>query len=239
MTYTFDEKTIEIDCGAKFRLELNGCGVSEERGGLVFRVGAAAPRLLPEKGDKMILPIDEGYRFDVDGEVPKLAENFYCRSNTMAIIMYERGGKYLAFAPESGIDAAVKLFRGDEGLTEAVISWKKESTLYLFAGELSEVAEKYRALRRSQGTLVTLEEKARRIADSGKAPRGDALRRLAASSVVWLWQDDYEDFMYSPEEKHIKIDGSENYLSAAKELKRLGILPLTEKPSVGLKRLGT
>ena len=224
MTYTSDGKIIEIDCGLVFRLELNGCGVFEESGGLVFSVGGTAPRLLPEKGDKMILPIDEGYRFDITGEAPKLAENFYCRSNTMAMIMYERGGKYLALAPESGIGATVKLLRGDEGFTEAVISWKKESRLYIFAGELSEVAEKYRALRRSQGTLVTLEEKARRIAASGKALHGgDALRRLAASSIVWLWQDDYEDFMYSPEEKHIKIDGSENYLSAAKQLKCSGL----------------
>ena len=167
---------------------------------------SAPIRLKTEKGDRLILPIDEGIMLPVETDDEVLSElsllnfsaNFCSREGTLSLILWQRGYMYTALAMDDITVGRYSLIRENRLLTVEISADTAENALlHIFSGSLSEVMQSYRELRRSQGWLVTLEQKSKRL---------PSVMRLARSADLWIWQDDYEKLMYSNRDEHISID---------------------------------
>ena len=190
---------------------------------------------ITEPGDRLILPIDSGCRFDVSEDFPDIvgAHRFNSRSMTLGMILLERNGDYLALVPEDTVGAGCRIYKNGAELLEAAVTSQGE--ILELPGTLREIIAAYRKLR---GNLrVTLDEKSKRLPE---------LERLSRSTIVYVWQDDYEKLMYSNKDEKVSVRNPDGILNIARKLKAdgiddvmFGIFFKSDQPAVNeLRKLG-
>lgn len=183
----------------------------------------APARLKTESGDRLILPIDEGISIPCDSDDEVLSElsllnfkrSFCCREGTLSLILWQRGDAFTALAVDDITVGSYSLLRENRLLTvEINVSEHDKALLHIFSGSLSKVIQSYRELRRSQGWLVTLEQKSKRL---------PSVMRLARSADLWIWQDDFEKLMYSNRDENVIINGTPEMTRILNEMKAAGM----------------
>lgn len=169
-------------------------------------------KILSKPGDKLILPIDSGCRFRVDEDFPDIlgTRAFNSRELTLGMILFERGGDYLALAPTDTLDARCTVRKNSDGLLEAeIVSHSEISEL---TGSLPRIIEAYRKLR--AGLRVTLAEKKQKLPE---------LDHLSRSAIIYVWHDDYEKLMYSNKDEKVKVSNPDGIVRIAEKLKADGL----------------
>ena len=166
--------------GGEIHVELSGSGVMRTH--LDYPPGFAT-----RKGDRLILPMNEGIGFPVEESPPGLwREGLYsghglCMS-FFGVVEDKTGAGWMALV-ETPDDAAMMARPGQDGLLIAGPSWdpcrgrfgyvRKMRYVFLEAGGHVAMAKRYRAYVKKVGLLVTLAEKAKarpRVADLCGAP---------------------------------------------------------------------
>lgn len=163
-------------------------------------------RTLP--GDKLILPVDSGVRFDVSEDFPDIigSRSFNSRELTVGMLLLERGGCFLGLIPRDTVNASCRVYKNTSGLLEAEI--KSTSEVIVRADTLPELIAFYRELRKD--IRVTLRKKAECL---------PLIDRLARSAIVYIWHDDYERLMYSTKDERVSVANPDGILRVANCLK--------------------
>ena len=172
-----------------------------------------------ERGDRLLLPVNEGLAIDADGEyasndinMSRIRGRLCGREGTMSMIVVQRGGKYLLISPAHGENVLYSAIKED-GLYALRMEAEKESRVtYGIFDRLVDACQCYRALR---GTPpVTLTEKLR---------DNPEIRSLIGGAIVWVWGDNYKDVMYSQENVDLSPAVGREVVTVAERLHRGGI----------------
>ncbi len=180
---------------------------------------ATIPVPVIERGDRLLLPVDEGVALDADGEylsgdidLSRIRARLCGREGTMSMIVVQRGGKYLLISPEHGesvIYSAVK----ENGLYRLAMETETPCRVrYGVFGRLVDACRCYRELRGLHP--IPLTEKLRDDPD---------IASLIGGAIVWVWGDRYRDVMYSEHNVEESPAVGRAVLSVAEALHRDGL----------------
>ena len=162
------------------------------------------PAWRPQRGDRAILPLGEGYSFPVEDDTLNVPPEmfFYCGA-TASLCLYglERGQEgCLMVGVEDGSEASILNGRGADGFLETRQVWKSswntwnydKALRFFVCKSLSEAAGLYRKWRESRGEVVTLRQKMKHL---------PSVAKLAGAADLWLWDENTMNRLYArPEE---------------------------------------
>lgn len=165
-------------------------------------------------GDRLLLPVDEGIALRAEKEYAPgefdcncIKGEFCSREGTMSMVIIERKGKYLLISLESGINSEYKAERKNGLYTLEIICHKPCGITYKIFDSLTEACKCYRDMKSSK--LVTLREKIR------KTPE---IEKLIGGGIFWVWNNNYDEVMYSDKNENISPEVGKDLLSVADEL---------------------
>lgn len=179
---------------------------------------APTPVILP--GDRLILPVGEGIAINVDeyyesGEFS--CENIGCNfcnghNAAMSMILLERNNSFLAICPNDPVNAGYVVKKVD-GIYNLFLSCNKKSTVsYNVFGFLPEACKWYR--NKYNPDCRTL---------SDKIKRNKNIENLIGGAIFWVWNDNYNDVMYSDHDVSISPASGEKLLEIAEDLHNNGV----------------
>lgn len=172
-----------------------------------------------QRGDRLLLPIDEGIaitaerkyeagEFDCD----HIQGRFCGRQGTLSMIIVEREGKFLLIALHDGTYGSYSAKRVDGLYCLEMRTETETSVSYGIFDKLSDACKCYRVLKNI--SPVTLREK--RI----KNPK---IEKLIGGAVFWLWNENYDEVMYSDQDTNMSASLGDDVLEAAERMKAAGI----------------
>lgn len=204
--------------GVTFALSADGAPALD--GGLaVLETARTIPVPAIERGDRLLLPIDEGVALDAEGEyisgdldMDRIRGRLCGREGTLGMIVVQRGGRYLLIVPdhaESVVYSAIK----ESGLYRLAMETDAPCRVrYAIFERLVDACRCYRELRGLHP--LTLTEKLRDDPD---------IASLVGGAIVWVWGDHYQDVMYSQQNVELSPAVGEDVLAVADALYRDGV----------------
>lgn len=211
-----DGVSFELDCKA---LNANN-GIYE----LNIQGAVPVPNLL--KGDRLLLPIDEGVAISADAEYEKADLDFnnltspLCnREATMGMFIIQREDKFFLIAIIDGANSFYSLTKKDGLFNLAITNKEPVSVYYGVFDDLILATKAYRNLKNPNA--VTLDE---------KIQKNKNIENLIGGGIFWIWNDNYDEVMYSAHNTSVNPATGEDLLRVCDELKNGGI----DKAMIGI-----
>ena len=172
-----------------------------------------------KSGDRILLPVDEGIALCAEKEyVPgefscdDIGGYFCSRNGTMSMIIVERQNKYLLIALDNGVNSWYRAWR-TEGLYKLSIVCKKEcGVTYGIFDSLVSACKCYRNIKKYK--ILTLEE---------KIEENPEISKLIGGSIFWVWNDNYDEVMYSERDTDVNPCVGNALLDVAEDLYNNGV----------------
>ena len=196
-------------------------GVKNEGGFYESEIDGAVPVPKLFSTDRIILPIDEGIVLNADGEYENgeigydfnnLSYKFCSREGTLSMIVIERGKKYLMIALESGLYSRYSLKKENGLYTLSMYNEKPCKVFYKVFENIVTLCREYKLVKKINA--VTLKQ---------KAAENPIVDNLFGGAIFWIWNDNYDEIMYSDYECDENPQTGEKLLQIAGELKSEGI----------------
>lgn len=194
--------------------------IPAEREGLYTLHGVGnVPVPTIKKGDRLLLPIDEGLAIDADGEYTsgdmdcsRIRARLCGREGTMSMIIVERSGKYLLIALDHGENAVYSAVKED-GLYRLGLETSKPCTVsYAIFDRLADACRRYREIRGLHPIPLT-----------EKLKHNPEIQKLIGGGIFWVWGDRYSEVMYADYNTDASPATGEVLLTVAKRLYNRGI----------------
>lgn len=171
------------------------------------------------KTDRIILPIDEGIAIDADGDYEdgefsfdSISHHFCGREGTMSMAVIERDKRYLLISLENGVNSSYSLKKENGVYSLSVYNQKPCRVFYKAFDNLITLCKEYKSLKRKK--FLTLSEKAEQNAE---------VEKLFGGAIFWIWNDNYDEIMYSDYDTDKNPQTSEKLIEISRELKQNGI----------------
>jgi len=175
------------------------------------------PKIKP--GDRLLLPVDEGIAITAENEYASgefdcncIGGSFCSREGTMSMVIIERESKYLLIGLENGINSVYKAERKNELYNIEIICNKQCHITYGFFNSLADACKCYRSMKKDE--VITLHEKIKKNPETQK---------LVGGGIFWVWNNNYDEVMYSDKDTDISPNVGEDLLSIADELYKSGV----------------
>lgn len=171
--------------------------------------------------DRIILPIDEGVVLNSDGEYENgeigydfnnLSYTFCSREGTLSMVVIERDKKYLMIALENGLHSKYSLKKKNGLYTLSVYNEKTCKVFYKVFENLVTLCNEYKNIKNINA--VTLKQ---------KVEENPFINNLFGGAIFWIWNDNYDEVMYSDYECTENPQTGDKLLEIAGELKKEGI----------------
>ena len=196
-------------------------GVKNEGGFYESEIDGAVPVPKLLSTDRIILPIDEGIVLNADGEYENgeigydfnnLSYKFCSREGTLSMIVIERGKKYLMIALESGLYSRYSLKKENGLYTLSMYNEKPCKVFYKVFENIVTLCREYKLVKKINA--ITLKQ---------KAAENPMVDNLFGGAIFWIWNDNYDEIMYSDYECGENPQTGEKMLQIAGELKSKGV----------------
>lgn len=178
---------------------------------------APIPKL--EAGDRIILPVDEGMVVYADkdyvaGEldIKNMGGDFSSREGTVGLVAIERKGKFLLICPENGLHSGYSAVKKGELYDLSVYCKKEMKVFYGIYRSLKEMCDSYKKIKNVSAR--TLNEKIKAVPEAEK---------LIGGGKFWIWNDNYDEIMYSDHNCEENPNTGEALLCIADSLYNSGI----------------
>lgn len=182
-------------------------------------VCGSVPVPVIKSGDRLLLPIDEGIAITADKEyesgeydIECIEGSFCSRQGTMSMIIIERERKYLLIALDNGINSKYKAEKQNGLYTLQIVCSKKCCVTYAIFDSLVNACKCYRDMKK--GEFIALSEKIK---------KNPELKKLANGAIFWVWNNNYDEVMYSCEDTDVSPAVGNDLLSVAQELYESGV----------------
>lgn len=213
MSFTIKNENVEFE----FITEKS---ISENDGVFSAEVEIAVPTPVILRGDRLILPVGEGIAINVEeyyesGEFSceKIGWNFCSGHNaSLSMILLERNKSFLAICPNDPVNSEYVVKKVD-GIYNLFISCNKKSTVsYKIFNTLPEACKWYR--ENYNPGCRTLSDKINKIKN---------IETLVGGAIFWIWNDNYNDVMYSEHDVSASPASGEKLLEIAGDLHKNGV----------------
>ncbi len=171
-----------------------------------------------QKGDRIMLPIDEGVALKAeevydggDFDMDNIKANFHSRPGSMCMIIVERKNKFLLIALKSGADALYTATKENGIYKLGINSNIKDTVIY---GVFDNLISACKCYRNSRGMVRTLNEKLEKIPQ---------IKTLIGGGFFWIFSDRYDDVMYAAEDTDVSPLVGADMLRVAEELYNNGV----------------
>lgn len=193
----------------------------EDSFGGVFALNACdvvpTPEIMPK--DRLLLPVDEGIAVEADKEYLSgefdsdcITGRFSGREGTLSMVIVQRGAKYLLIMLEDGIHARYEAKRKNGLYRLNIYSGKEQKAIYGIFDSLTEACKFYGKVRNKK--FLSLEDKIK------LTPK---LEKLVGGGIFWVWNDNYDEVMYSDCDTDVSPAVGENLLEIAGDLHKNGV----------------
>lgn len=171
------------------------------------------------KGDRLLLPIDEGIALTVEEEYENGEFNFahirhkFCsREGTMSMVIVQRGDVFLLITLESGLHAFYEVQK-EEGIYQLAMHTRKPCRVfYKIFGDLLSACKGYREIKGITPVPLT-----KKIQDNPN------LSQLVGGGIFWIWNHHYDEVMYSDHDVTVNPQTGEDLMRVAERLKAGGV----------------
>lgn len=190
-----------------------------ENGNFVLTVSGKipVPQILPK--DRLLLPIDEGVAIAADkdyecGEfdINNIRGSFCSRQGTMGMIIIQRNNKYLAIILDSTAGAEYYVAKKDGIYSLEMFSRREKKVTYALFNNLVSACKFYRSTRKTE--FISLSEKIK---------HNPEIKKLCGGGIFWIWNDNYDEIMYSDKDTDAVPNTGKKILSVAEDLHQNGI----------------
>ena len=197
---------VDFDFTSELTPKENGVAFSFDILGVV-----PTPELLD--GDRLLIPMGEGIALTV-GEASPIENAFgdFCsKQGTLCMVIVERRGRYLLISLENGIYSNYDT-RPENGRYKLIIRNKKNCQVtYAVFDSLKEACEFHRQIH---GEARTLDEKIKANPEAA---------RLAGGAIFWVWNDNYDEVMYSDYDTDVDPTTGDALMEIADDLYKNGV----------------
>lgn len=170
-------------------------------------------------GDRLLLPVDEGIAITADKEYFPgeydcncICGRFCSREGTMSLIIIEREKKYLLIRLDSGINSEYKAERKNGLYNLEIVCHKRCGIAYGIFDSLTEACKCYRSMKQEEFTALR-----------EKIKKNPEIRKLVGGGIFWIWNNHYDEVMYSDKDTDISPAVGKDLLSIADTLYQNGI----------------
>ena len=184
-----------------------------------IEINGRIPTPIIKKGDRLLLPVDEGIAVTADREYEDgefgcndIRGKFCSREGTLSMVIVERDGKFLLIALSDGKYGSYSAKRTD-GLYGLEITTKRSAKVsYGIFDTLPDACKCYRKIKGE--AYISLSEKC------NKNPN---IKKLIGGAIFWLWNDCYDEVMYSDKNTDKSAAVGIALIEAAERMHRAGI----------------
>ncbi len=182
-------------------------------------VTRSVPVPVIKPGDRLLLPVDEGIAITAEKKYAPgefdcncIRGSFCNRNGTMSMIIIQRENKYLLIGLDNGINSEYKAERKNGLYTLEITCHKECGVTYGIYDSLVDACKSYRNIKKDE--FITLREKIRRNPEAQK---------LIGGGIFWVWNNNYDEVMYSDKDTDISPAVGKDLLSVADELHKSGV----------------
>ncbi len=169
--------------------------------------------------DRLLLPVDEGIAIEADKTYPpchvsldRISSAFLNRNGTMSMIIVERDQKYLLIAIDDAFAAEYSVGK-ENGIYRLGLKCNEETDIiYAIFDSVKDACKFYRESRKEK--FIPLTEKIKRNTE---------IERLVGGAVFWIWNDNYDDVMYSDKDTDVNPAVGDDIMRIADELYNSGV----------------
>jgi len=176
-------------------------------------INGIVPTPLLKEGDRILVPVGEGIALTV-GEAEPITTAFgdFCsKQGTLCMVVVEREEKFLLISLENGVNSAYDT-RPENGLYKLFIKNKLECGVrYAIFNSLPEACACHRTWHND---VITLDEKIR---------ANPEIEKLVGGGIFWVWNDKYDEVMYSDHDTDINPATGEDLMKIADDLYNNGV----------------
>ena len=168
-----------------------------------------------ESGDRLLIPMGEGIALTV-GEEDPIANAFgdFCsKQGTMCMVIVERNGKYLLISLENGINTAYDT-RPENGTYKLRMFTKNGIPCKVWYGVFDSLKDACACHRALHPDVITLEQKIK---------ANPEIDKLVGGAIFWVWNDNYDEVMYSDHDVDICPATGNDLMQVAGELYENGV----------------
>lgn len=176
-------------------------------------INGIVPTPLLKEGDRILIPMGEGIALTVGEEEPITTAfgDFCSKQGTLCMVVVEREGKFLLISLENGINSSYDT-RPENGLYKLFIKNKLECGVrYAIFNSLPEACACHRTWHND---VITLDEKIR---------ANPEIEKLVGGGIFWVWNDKYDEVMYSDYDTDINPATGEDLMKIADDLYNNGV----------------
>lgn len=203
VSYVFDSEVLPTCENSLYILDITG--------------KVAVPKIEPD--DRLILPVDEGIAITAGQEYESgeydnnsIGGAFDSRGGTVGMIVVERDKKYLMICIENTINSTYCAKRNNGIYDLEIFCGKKSRVIYKIFDSLVAACKCYRNMQHKEYLTV-----------SEKALRNKSLESLIGGGIFWVWNDHYDEVMYSDNDTELAPDVGEKLLEIAEDLHNNGV----------------
>ncbi len=175
----------------------------------------AIPTPILNDGDRILIPMGEGIALTVGEESPitNAFGDFHSKQGTLCMVIVEREGKFLLISLENGIYTAYDT-RPENGRYKLSVFTKNNTSCKVRYVVCDSLAEACHCHRRLMGNAVTLNEKLK---------ANPEIEKLLGGAIFWVWNDNYDEVMYSDYDTDVNPATGDDLLRVAAELYENGV----------------
>lgn len=169
--------------------------------------------------DRLLLPVDEGVAITAEKEYASgefdcncIRGRFCSREGTMSMIIIERESKYLLISLDNGINSEYKAERKDGLYNLEIMCHKQCGVTYGVFNFLADACKCYRNIKKDE--FSTLRE---------KIEKNPEAQKLVGGGIFWVWNNNYDEVMYSDKDTDISPAVGKDLLSIADKLHKSGV----------------
>ena len=213
MSFTIKNKNVQFEF-------ISEDGFIQADDEIVAKVSDNAPTPIIMPTDRLILPSGEGIAINVDEEYD--SGEFSCEQiggdfcngqrSSVSMILLERNKSFLAICPNDPVNTKY-MVKKENGIYNLFITCSKKATVsYKTFESLPEACKWYR--QKYNPSCLTL---------SDKIKRNHNVEKLAGGAIFWVWNDNYNDVMYSDHDVSISPASGEGLIEIADDLYNNGV----------------
>lgn len=213
MNYTIKHENVQFEL-------ITGNSFNQTGDEIVVEVteNAPTPKIMPK--DRLILPTGEGIAINVDEEYEsgefscELIGGDFCSGHhgSISMILLERNGIFLAICPNDPVNTTY-MVKKVNGIYNLFLTCSKKSTVcYKVFDSLPEACKWYR--EKYNPSCLTL---------SDKIKKNHNIENLAGGAIFWIWNDNYNDIMYSDHDVSVSPASGERLMDIAGDLYNNGV----------------
>lgn len=210
--FSIADESVQFDFGSE--------RIPQPHNGLFrLEVVGRAPTPHIKAGDRLLLPIDEGIAITAEKEYESgvfdcnwIKGMFCSRQGTMSMIIVERAKKYLLICLDDGIYSEYSA-KKENGLYQLEIRCHQQcGVTYGIFASLVEACRAYRKIKNC--AVIPLREKLR---------KNPEIEKLIGGAIFWIWNEHYDEVMYSETDTDVSAAVGSDLLSVADELHKNGV----------------